>query len=46
MSATDRANASSQAPDLFSASLAQSDPEIADVIRGELGRQRDEIELI
>src|SRR5437762_262472 len=46
MSATDRAKASAQAPDLFSASLAQSDPEIADVIRRELGRQRDEIELI
>ena len=32
--------------DLFSASLAETDPEIADVIRKELGRQRDEIELI
>src|SRR6202049_3863282 len=31
---------------LFSAALAQSDPEIADVIKRELGRQRDEIELI
>jgi glycine hydroxymethyltransferase len=31
---------------LFTASLAESDPEIADVVRGELGRQRDEIELI
>src|ERR1700748_880961 len=30
----------------FSASLAESDPEIADAIRKELGRQRDEIELI
>jgi len=30
----------------FSASLAESDPEIADAIRRELGRQRDEIELI
>ena len=30
----------------FSASLAESDPEIADVIGRELGRQRDEIELI
>jgi glycine hydroxymethyltransferase len=46
MSASDRAKAAAQAPDLFSASLAQSDPEIADVIRRELGRQRDEIELI
>jgi glycine hydroxymethyltransferase len=30
----------------FSASLAESDPEIADAIRRELRRQRDEIELI
>src|SRR3954470_4701275 len=30
----------------FSATLAQADPEIADVIAKELGRQRDEIELI
>src|SRR6478735_2176191 len=31
---------------VFSASLAETDPEIADVVRRELGRQRDEIELI
>jgi glycine hydroxymethyltransferase len=31
---------------LFSTPLAQSDPEIAEAIRRELGRQRDEIELI
>jgi glycine hydroxymethyltransferase len=30
----------------FSATLAQADPQIAEVIRNELGRQRDEIELI
>jgi glycine hydroxymethyltransferase len=30
----------------FTAPLAQVDPEIADVVRHELGRQRDEIELI
>src|SRR5690349_5430265 len=30
----------------FSASLAESDPDIADAIGKELGRQRDEIELI
>jgi glycine hydroxymethyltransferase len=30
----------------FQASLAESDPEIAEAIRLELGRQRDEIELI
>jgi glycine hydroxymethyltransferase len=45
MSAPDR-SASFEAESPFSASLAQSDPEIADVVRGELGRQRDEIELI
>jgi glycine hydroxymethyltransferase len=31
---------------MFAASLAESDPEVADAIRRELGRQRDEIELI
>ena len=31
---------------LFTASLAETDPEMADVIGKELGRQRDEIELI
>jgi glycine hydroxymethyltransferase len=31
---------------MFTASLAESDPEVADAIRRELGRQRDEIELI
>ena len=30
----------------FSASLGESDPDIADAIGLELGRQRDEIELI
>jgi glycine hydroxymethyltransferase len=34
------------ADDFFTASLAQTDPEIADAIGHELGRQRDEIELI
>src|SRR5262245_58278952 len=33
-------------PGLFTASLAETDPEIAEVLRRELGRQRDEIELI
>jgi glycine hydroxymethyltransferase len=32
--------------EFFSAALAESDPEIAEAIRLELGRQRDEIELI
>jgi glycine hydroxymethyltransferase len=31
---------------LFSASLAETDPDIAQAVQGELGRQRDEIELI
>src|SRR4026208_815752 len=35
-----------QTTSMFSASLAESDPEIADAIGKELGRQRDEIELI
>ncbi|MFQ5937851.1 MAG: serine hydroxymethyltransferase, partial [Acidiferrobacterales bacterium] len=30
----------------FSASLAEVDPQIADAVQGELGRQRDQIELI
>src|SRR5665647_2992996 len=35
------------APDsFFSASLAEADPEIAAAIKGELGRQRHEVELI
>jgi glycine hydroxymethyltransferase len=34
------------ATDLFSAPLAETDPEIADAIARELSRQRDEIELI
>ena len=39
------ANESNEAT-LFSAPLAQSDPEVADAVRRELGRQQDEIELI
>jgi glycine hydroxymethyltransferase len=35
-----------QVPSLFSATLAESDPELAEAIRLELNRQRDEIELI
>jgi glycine hydroxymethyltransferase len=46
MSASHNAEAPAKADDLFTRSLAQADPEIADVIRRELGRQRDEIELI
>ena len=44
MSATSAAGA--ERATLFSATLAESDPEIAAVIQSELGRQRDEIELI
>src|SRR5262245_17931411 len=44
MSATS-ASASAKT-DLLTASLRDSDPEIADVVGRELGRQRDEIELI
>src|SRR6476469_3648409 len=44
MSATEALAARDDA--FFSATLAESDPEIADVIAKELGRQRDEIELI
>jgi glycine hydroxymethyltransferase len=36
----------SPSADLFTASLEASDPEIAQAVRAELGRQRDEIELI
>ena len=45
MAATDP-SVKNQATSMFSASLAEADPEIADVVAKELGRQRDEIELI
>src|SRR4051795_10534935 len=45
MSATDP-SPKNQDSSLFSASVAQTDPEVADAIGKELGRQRDEIELI
>jgi glycine hydroxymethyltransferase len=45
MSLTDKAS-SAKAENLFTASLAETDPQINDAIRLELGRQRDEIELI
>src|SRR5271156_5161827 len=44
MSVPHKANATDE--DFFTAPLAEADPEIADAIRRELGRQRDEIELI
>jgi glycine hydroxymethyltransferase len=43
---TDPSPARAPAESLFTASLAETDPEIADAVRRELGRQRDEIELI
>jgi glycine hydroxymethyltransferase len=39
-------SAKTHADNVFTASLAEADPEIANAVRLELGRQRDEIELI
>ena len=39
-------NAPHRDPNFFTATLAETDPEIAEATRRELGRQRDEIELI
>ena len=39
-------SAKNPAASMFSASLAETDPEVADAIAKEHGRQRDEIELI
>ena len=46
MSATEATNKAAAADALFTASLREADPEIAEAVRLELGRQRDEIELI
>src|SRR4029077_15220820 len=46
MSATPSPRPTSDVEALFSAGLAEVDPEIADVIEHELGRQQDQIELI
>jgi glycine hydroxymethyltransferase len=46
MSATDRSAAGAALSDMFTATLGESDPEIAAAVASELGRQRDEIELI
>ena len=46
MSATSRPTKASEEAAFFSAPLAETDPEIAHAIAQELGRQRDEIELI
>jgi glycine hydroxymethyltransferase len=46
MSLTDNPASSAKTDRFFEASLAETDPELADAIGLELGRQRDEIELI
>src|SRR5438094_2879655 len=46
MSARDAAAVSTDTDAFFRAPLAEADPEIAEAIRLELGRQRDKIELI
>jgi glycine hydroxymethyltransferase len=46
MSASDPSAASAKPASLFSATLAEADPDVAEAIGLELGRQRDEIELI
>src|SRR5262245_2119248 len=46
MSATTSPKRASDIETLFSAALADVDPEVDDAIKRELGRQRDEIELI
>ena len=43
---TDPSRAHADVENLFTASLAEADPEVADVVKRELSRQRDEIELI
>ena len=45
MAVTDAAS-SANIDAFFTAPLAEADPEVAEVVRLELGRQRDEIELI
>jgi glycine hydroxymethyltransferase len=46
MSVTDQSASSVKADRMFTASLAETDPQVAEAIALELGRQRDEIELI
>ena len=46
MSLTDQVTGEVRAPGFFSAKLSESDPEIAEAIGKELGRQQHEIELI
>ncbi len=46
MTVKDKVGSLSDVSDFFTDGLAESDPDIAGAIRNELGRQRDEIELI
>src|ERR1700681_2149439 len=46
MSAGEPSATTTRAASMFQASLAQTDPQLAEVISLELGRQRDDIELI
>src|SRR6187399_1810841 len=47
MTSSSSSSKTASAPDsFFTATLAEADPEIADAIRRELGRQQHEIELI
>jgi glycine hydroxymethyltransferase len=46
MSSSESTHAAAGADSIFAASLQEADPEIAEIVRLELGRQRDEIELI
>jgi glycine hydroxymethyltransferase len=46
MSLTNAVSGASTAPGFFTATLAETDPEIASAIKNELGRQQHEIELI
>jgi glycine hydroxymethyltransferase len=43
---TDASRAHAPVANLFTASLAETDPEVAEAVKSELSRQRDEIELI
>src|ERR1700719_3587668 len=46
MSAGESSATTTAAASMFSAPLAETDPELAETLRLELGRQRDDIELI
>ncbi len=46
MSPSEAAAKAATPDDFFTAALAEADPEVAQAVRQELGRQRDEIELI